>query len=161
MNIRIMEGTANPFQTSGITKIQDFYWLNFEELFDEVAMKKKWIKKEDLEYVIKNRDVEFSKKSTKWFELRKWVQWSERFMKLKDFYWITMDDTQDIEKLRNKWVPSEDILFITWIDIEKKEEAVTGDLNELFEKHKELFWKYPPKNIKLETLMKKIWAKKN
>jgi len=116
--VNLLEWTVNPFQSSNISKLQDFYWLSFEELYNEDIMKIKWVKKDDLNYIKENRDIEYAKKSTVWFELRD-VQGDEKFKKLKDFYWFTLADTQDADKLIQLGLNSKDILYITWKDIDK------------------------------------------
>jgi len=118
VGVNLLEWTVNPFQSSNISKLQDFYWLSFEELYDEDIMKIKWVKKEELDYIKENRDIEYAKKSTVWFELRD-VQGDEKFKKLKDFYWFTLADTQDTDKLIQLGLSSKDILYITWKDIDK------------------------------------------
>ena len=116
--VNLLDWTINPFQSSNISKLQDFYWLSFEELYNEDIMKIKWVKKDDLSYIKENRDIEYAKKSTVWFELRD-VQGDEKFKKLKDFYWFTLADTQDADKLIQLGLSSKDILYITWKDIDK------------------------------------------
>ena len=82
----------------------------------------KWVKADELEYIERNRDTEFSKKSTVGFELRD-VQWDEKFKKLQQFYGFTLADTQDTEKLVRLWMTQKDILYITGKDVDKKEVA--------------------------------------
>ena len=199
--INLLEWTVNPFQTSTISKLQDFFGLSYEDLFDVDTMKDKWVKAKEIEYIVENRDLEFAKKSTIGFELRD-VQGDEKFQKLQNFYGFTLEDTQDTEKLVRLWMSQKDILYITGKDVDKKEaiidaekvldkaseiinaEKVSDDkkwdeeitkqteqgwdivvpteneyMQSLRDKHKEKFGKYPSKNIKKETLIKKLWVK--
>jgi hypothetical protein len=82
-------------------------------LFDEDAMLKKGIKTEELDYIIENRDIEYAKKSTVGFELRKGVFGSDKFKKLQEFYGFSMKATQDVEELKKLGVSKEDIFYIT------------------------------------------------
>jgi hypothetical protein len=93
-------------------------------------MKKKWVKKEDLEYIKENREVEFAKKPTEWFELRD-VQWKEKYKKLQQFYGFSLKDTQDTDKLLKLGMNNEDILYITWKDLDEKK---TSKSKEVFKK---------------------------
>jgi len=69
--INLLEWTVNPFQSSEVSKLQDFYWLTYEDLFDGSAMEQKSVPKDKIEYILENRDVQFIKKPTKGYELRK------------------------------------------------------------------------------------------
>lgn len=122
MNLNFLENTLNPFQSSKIRQLQDFYWATYEDLWNRDKMKALWFKDEDIEYAINNKDKEFALKSTEWFELREWVTKTERFIKLVEFYGFTLRDTQDIDKLKSYWLNDDDIFFITWKKEEKKEE---------------------------------------
>lgn len=111
--IQYTDGTIELMTNTRTKQLQDFYWLKYEELWDEDKMGKLWVSKEHLEEIKKIRGTEAAKKDTVWFELAKWVMNSEQFKKIKDFYGITLEDTQDIEKMKSKWVKDEDIEFIT------------------------------------------------
>jgi len=124
--INLLEWTVNPFQSSRISQLQDFYWLSFEDMFDTDIMAIKWVKPEDLDYILENRELEFAKKSTVWFELRD-VQWKEEYKKLQEYYGFSLEYTQDTDKLVKLWMEAKDILYITGKDIDKKNEPVWTD----------------------------------
>lgn len=157
--INLLEWTVNPYNTSEISKLQDFYWLSYEELFDTEAMKNKDVPEDKIEYIVENRETQFAKKSTKGYELRKWVMQTERYKKLQEFYGFTLDDTQDIDVLLKMWIEAEDVEFITGKEVKKttkKEDTTDVNVDELRELHKEKFGKYPNPGIKLETLINKL-----
>jgi len=123
MNISFLDPKVNPFQTSEIRRIQDFYGIRYEDLWKEEILKKYWLKPEEIKYCLDNKDKEFALKSTEWFELREWVLTTERFKKLQEFYGFSLKDTQDIETLRKFKISDDDIEFITWRDLSNKEET--------------------------------------
>jgi len=114
MSINFLDPKVNPFQTSEIRRIQDFYWVDYLDLDNATKLKSLWLKEEEIKYCLENKDKEFALKSTEWFELREGVTTTERFKKIQDFYWFSLKDTQDVEKLKSYWVSIEDIEFITW-----------------------------------------------
>jgi len=168
--INLLEWTVNPFQSSEVSKLQDFYWLTYEDLFDGSAMEQKSVPKDKIEYILENRDVQFIKKPTKGYELRKGVMDSKKFKQLQDFYGFSLDDTQDIELLRKKGVADEDIEFITgktltkpkpkptpkYAEVEADDTQVV-DTDDLRTQYKAKFGKFPSKMMKTETLKKKLW----
>ena len=141
MNILMDNPAVNPFQTSEIRRIQDFYWVKFEDLWNETVLRSFWLKENEIKYCIDNKDKEFSIKSTEWFELREWVTTTKEFKRLQDFYGFTLQDTQDIEKLKKFWLKDEDIEFITGRKIETTSNNTTEDI------------KQP------QTIKKKLWKK--
>lgn len=165
--VQILEWTTNPFKTTELTRLQDFYWISYEDFFNEKVLVAKWVKTEEIEYIKENRETEYSKKRTVGYELRKWVFESDKFKKLQEFYWFTIWDTQDVEILKKYWVSDEDILYITWKDISKKitvetpaeqviaEEKTEKDL--LVEQYINQFWKKPAHNISIKKLKEKLW----
>lgn len=138
MSINFLNPRTNPFQTSEIRRIQDFYWIKYEDLSSVEKMKWFWLKQSEIDYCLENRDKEFALRSTEWFELRDWILWTDRFRKLKEYYGFTLQDTQSIDKLKTYWLKEEDIDFITWRDLE------------------------PVLEVKKEVkpLIKKVWKKK-
>ena len=141
MNILMDNPAVNPFQTSEIRRIQDFYWVKFEDLWNETVLRSFWLKENEIKYCIDNKDKEFAIKSTEWFELREWVTTTKEFKRLQDFYGFTLQDTQDIEKLKKFWLKDEDIEFITGRKIETTSNNTTEDI------------KQP------QTIKKKLWKK--
>ena len=141
MNILMDNPAVNPFPTSEIRRIQDFYWVKFEDLWNETVLRSFWLKENEIKYCIDNKDKEFSIKSTEWFELREWVTTTKEFKRLQDFYGFTLQDTQDIEKLKKFWLKDEDIEFITGRKIETTSNNTTEDI------------KQP------QTIKKKLWKK--
>ena len=114
MTINFLDPSVNPFQTSKIRKLQDFYWASYEDLWNINKMKELWMNDEDIIYCLGNKDKEFAIKSTEWFELREWVMLTERFKKLQKFKRFTLKDTQSIKTLEKYWLNDDDIDFITW-----------------------------------------------
>jgi len=121
--INLLEWTVNPFQTSNVSKLQDFYGLSYEDLYNDWEMIIKWVKSDEIKYIKENRETEFVKKSTEWFELRD-VQWDEKYQKLQQYYGFDLSDTQDTEKLVRLWMTQKDIMYITGKDIDKLTKAV-------------------------------------
>ena len=113
MSINLLEGCVNPFQSSKLSKLQEFYWLSFEDLFDMNVLVAKKVKEIDIEYITENKDIEYAKKSTIWFELRKNAMWTPEFKRLQDFYGFTLADTQKVDTLKRLGMSDKDILFIT------------------------------------------------
>ena len=137
MSINFLDPSTNPFQQSEIRRLQDFYGATYEDLWDKDKLKDLWMKKEEIEYCLENRDKEFSLKSTEWFELREWVTTTKRFIKLQEFYWFTLHDTQSIDALKWYWLEDDDIEFITGKTLSK-----------------------PKEETKITTKSKTTWAKK-
>lgn len=185
--VNILEWTVNPFQSSQISKLQDFYGLSFEDMFNKDIMVIKWVTAEDLEYIENNRETEYAKKSTIWFEMRDVIN-DDKFKQLQQFYGFTMEQTQNTDELIKLWLSNKDILYITGKDLDKKEKGwvvqsvksnedidkvqaeqsgdiggieLSDEINELREQHKKEFGKYPSSKMRLETLKAKLWVTKN
>lgn len=141
MAVQFLDPKTNPFQTSEIRRIQDFYGASYEDLWDKDKLKELWLKAEEIKYCLENKDKEFALKSTEWFELREWVTTTKRFIELQEFYGFTLQDTQDISKLEELGLKDEDIDFITGRELEKTEEVKTEE-------------------VKIETKPKAKWVKK-
>ena len=122
MAVEFLDPKTNPFQTSEIRRIQDFYGATYEDLWDADKLKTLWLKEEEIKYCLENKDKEFAIKSTEWFELREWVTTTKRFVELQEFYGFSMQDTQDIDRLKSLWLKEDDIEFITWKELSKKED---------------------------------------
>ena len=156
-NAELLDWAKELYLQTEIKRIQQFYWISFEELFDEKAMKKKGITDKDLDYVLNNRDREAAIKSKEAWEMRKDLFASKRWQELKSFYWITENDIRDVSELKRKWVKDEDIEFIIWK--EEKEEAPAGteetNLDKLKEEATELWISFSPR-IWEATLQEKI-----
>lgn len=108
------EWMTDPFQYSELTKIQDFYWLRYEDLFDKAKMKESWVKAEQIKFIEENRDTMFAIKSTEWIETREWLNDSKEWKRIKDFYGLQLEDVRDIEKLIKVWLKESEIQFIKW-----------------------------------------------
>ena len=119
--IQFLDPSTNPFQVSNISKLQEFYWAKYEDLWDKAKLMSLWMKDNEIEYCLQNKDKEFALKSTKWFELREWVLSTDKYKKLQEFYWFTLQDTQDIKSLEKYWLSNDDIFYITGIDISPKQ----------------------------------------
>jgi len=104
-------------------ELQHFYWIKYDELWDEDRLKELWVKEAEIDEIIKIRGKELAYKDTVWFELWEWVLESARFKELQNFYGITLDDTQKEEYLKEKWVKEEDIAFIMGKKIKAKKKA--------------------------------------
>lgn len=115
MKLELLNPEANPFQTSEIRRIQDFYGVRYEDLWNQAKLKEIWLKAEEIKYCLENKDREFALKSTEWFELREWVTTTKRFRELQEYYGFTLKDTQSVEVLKTYRLKADDIEFITWI----------------------------------------------
>lgn len=111
--IEVSESVKNLYRDSKLTKIQEFYWLSFKELFNKEAMETKGISDEDLEYVLANRDVEFARRDTESWEMRANLFKTKEWKELKDFYGINESDIRNVEVLKSKGLNEEQINFIT------------------------------------------------
>lgn len=60
--------------------------------------------------------------------MKRWLFQSKRWLKLKDFYWISELDIRDVEKMKSMWVKQEDIDFIIGKKEIPKEEFTALDL---------------------------------
>lgn len=141
MAVQFLDPNTNPFQTSEIRRIQDFYGVSYEDLWNKDKLKELWLKAEEIKYCLENKDKEFALKSTEWFELREWVTTTKRFVELQEFYGFTLQDTQDIKKLEELGLKDDDIDFITGRELEKTEEVTTEE-------------------VKIKTKPKAKWVKK-
>lgn len=130
MSISFLDPKVNPFQTSEIRRIQEFYWISYEDLSSVEKMKSFWLKQWEIDYCLENKDKEFALKSTEWFELRDWVLNTERFKKLQEYYGFTLQDTQSIEVLKTYWLTDDDIDYITWRDLQVKKETTSINTKE-------------------------------
>ena len=101
-NTAILPGTVNPYVTSGITKLQNFYGLTYEDLFNEDALTDKGVKEEEVQYIKENRDVQHAIKSTEAFILPDGVIKSDRFKEIQEKYGVTLEDTQSEKALKSK-----------------------------------------------------------
>ena len=117
----INQETKELFMESGITKLQAFYGLSYDELFDEEAMISKGVKKEELEYIKENRETELSRKEKESWEIRKDLLTNPEWRRLKEFYGLNDLDVRDVKILEAKWLSKKDIAFVTG---RKEEEPV-------------------------------------
>ena len=128
--VEVNEEVKNLFKESWITKLQEFYWLSFSDLFDEEKLKEKWVKEEDMKYILTNRDVEFARKETEAWEMKANLFKDPKWLKLKAFYGIDEFDIRDTKKLKAKWLKDWDINFITG---KKPEEVKKEEVKEVLQ----------------------------
>lgn len=127
--MRIMWGIgltdwAKDHMTATRTKeLQNFYGIKYAELWDEERLKELWVKEKEIEEIIEIRWKELAYKDTVGYELWEGVIDSPRFKKLQEFYWITIEDTQDEKHLIAKWLAEDDIEFILWKRIKSKKKT--------------------------------------
>jgi len=112
--VQLTDWAKELFIDTKLKKIQEYYGLSFEDLFNEEVMLNKWIKKEDLEYVKENREVELATKSKEAWEMKKNLFESKEWIRIKEHYWVTENDIKDLEILKKKWLKEIEINFITW-----------------------------------------------
>lgn len=112
-NVELLDGAKDLYSQSEVKRIQVFYWLSFEDLFDEEIMKSKWVNEKDLDYVLNNREREAVIKSKEAWEMKRGLFESSRWKQIKDFYGIAERDIRDVEKMKQMWVVQKDIDFIT------------------------------------------------
>lgn len=141
--VELTDGAKELYMESGITKLQEFYGLSFNDLFDEDSLKKKGVNDKDMEYILSNRDVEFARREKESWEMRQNLFKSPEWKKLSEHYGISERDIRDIEAMKKKGVPQDAIDFITG----KKPTEKVGE---------------EPKKEKVEVKTKKTkkWAKK-
>lgn len=101
-------------------QLQDFYGIKYDELWDEERLKTLWVKDAEIEEIKEIRGKEYAYKDTVGYEVGKWVLESERFKKIQEFYWITIEDIKSEETLAKKWVKADDIAFIKWKTLKLK-----------------------------------------
>ncbi len=115
---QLAEWTVDPFQTSELTKLQDFYWLRYEDLFNKAKMKELWVKDDEIKFIEENRETMYAIKSTEWIEMREWLENEWEWIRIRDFYGITLDNIKKVEDLIKLWVKREEIQFIKWDDFD-------------------------------------------
>jgi len=106
--------SKDPFQYSELTKLQDFYWISYEDLFDEAKLKDLWCKKDEIKFIVENRETMYAIKSTEATEMREWLDQDKEWIRIRDFYWIGIKDIQSIEKMMEIWLKKDEIQFIKW-----------------------------------------------
>ena len=108
----LSKDTIDPFQTSELTKIQDFYGMRYEDMFDTVKMKKLWLKEDELKFVKENRDTMYSIKSTEGIEMREGLEMDKEWSRIKDFYGLSLDDIKTVEWMIKIGLKKDEIQFI-------------------------------------------------
>jgi len=168
-NVELTEGAKDLYRETGLTKLQEFYGLSFKEMFDEKAMKAKWVKDKDKKYILEHREVEFARRETESFEMRMNLFKEPRWKELKEKYGIHENDIRNEQALRDKWLSNDDIGFIMWQDIKDKAQEDKWEVELSLDEMKLLLddagikYHHASKEPKLLELLKEnklLWAEK-
>lgn len=146
-NVELTDGAINLFKSSELTRLQEFYWLTFEDMFSDEIMSLKWVSEKDLEYIKSHREVEFARKETESWEMRKNLFKDPEWKRIKDFYWVNESDIRDVEILKKKWLSEKEIEFIIGTPVKNKEAVKIAKIKESI--------------AEVESKQKKKWAKKD
>ena len=153
-NVELLDGAKDLYMQSEVKRIQNFYGLSFEDLFDEEIMKQKWVNTKDLDYVLNNREREAVIKSKEAWEMKRGLFESKRWLELKEFYGIKETDIRNVETLKQAGLSKADIAFITG---KEEVEGKISSLDNLKEEAKAL-WITFSTNIWEAKLKEKIEA---
>lgn len=145
-NITLTDEAVNLFKDSGLTKLQEFYGLSFEDMFSDEIMELRKVKPEDLEYIKTHREVEFARKESETWEMKANLFKNPEWIRIKEFYGINESDIRSADILKQKGLKDTEIEFIIGWPIKNKEQEKIQKIKESIKE--------------VESNKKKKWMKK-